>query len=261
MRKAGLCVAIVALLLQFVSYCYAEGSGNLSAKAEIVRKFIEYYIDSDPRRPYQMHFMGVPAWQNPADMWSIQEIIYEVKPDYIIEVGMAQGGSALYYGTILAHVNPTGRVVTIDIDPRVMDLAGELSRRFDVFEHRVEVLVSDSLSPELLEYLKRVTQGKAVLVILDSYHGNEHVLKELRLYSELVSIRSYIIVNDTIIDLNPHWVDRYVKKFSPLGDNSVGGPGLAVAQFLDQNKNFQVDRKREKYLLTFHPGGYLKRIQ
>jgi cephalosporin hydroxylase len=261
MWKAGVSLTAGVLLLPSVSDCRAEGLVDFLIRPEIVQKFTQYYIDSDPSRPFQMRFLGVETWQNPADMWTLQEIIYEVKPDYVIETGTARGGSALYYAAILAQVNSAGRVITIDIDPRVMDLAEELSRRFDVFEHRGEVLVSDSLSPELLEHLKRVTQGKAVLVILDSYHGNEHVLKELRLYSELVSIRSYIIVNDTIIDLNPHWVDRYVKKFSPLGDNSVGGPGLAVAQFLDQNKNFQVDRKREKYLLTFHPGGYLKRIR
>jgi cephalosporin hydroxylase len=259
MRSMTLCIALLSLVLQFVSHVHGASRSDLLAMPQVVRNFIEYYLDSDPSRPYQMRFMGIPVWQNPADMWAVQEIIYEVRPDYIVEMGTGHGGSALYYATVLDRVNPAGRVITVDIDPKVKDYAKELSQRFDVFRDKVDVVVWDSSSPELLTHLRGTTRGKAVLVILDSYHGNEHVLQELRLYSQLVSPGSYIIVNDTIIDLKPEWIDRYVRRFAPPTDHSVGGPALAVERFLKENKSFHVDRGPEKFLLTFYPGGYLRK--
>jgi cephalosporin hydroxylase len=189
-------------------------------------------------------WMGIRAEQFPTDNWSMQEIMFEVKPDFIIETGTLYGSTSLYYATVLAQVNKDGKVLTVDIDPRV-----EEASKFDIFKERVEVLKGDSVSAEIINAIREKVQGKKVLVTLDSLHTKNHVLKELNLYSQFVSIGSYIVVQDT--NMNGH----------PVLPNFGPGPFEAVEDFLKTHKNFAIDHSREKFLLTDYPSGYLKRIQ
>lgn len=176
-------------------------------------------------------------------MWIKQEIIYEVSPDYIIETGTSHGGTALFYSMLLEQIGK-GHIISIDIDPKL-----EAAQKYQTFNNRCTVLKGDSTSDEIfLEVSKRVKDGK-VIVILDSDHSKGHVLKELKIYAPLVTIGSYIIVEDT--NLNGH----------PIEPNFGPGPYEAVQEFLKQNNNFVVDKDKERLPITFFPSGYLKRIR
>ncbi len=124
-------------------------------------------------------------------------------------------------------------------------------------EEMIDVITSNSLEPELVAELGQRTAGKKVMVILNSCHQFEHVAKEIEAYRAMVSIGSYLIVQDTIIDEKDEWIERYAR--CPVYEGH-GGPGRAVEEFLAADPDFVADDSRERYLLTFYPGGYLKRI-
>lgn len=187
------------------------------------------------------HWMGVPSFKNPCDAWIYQEIIAELRPDIIIEVGSAHGGSTLYLANLLDLIGK-GSIISIDID----------RSRFSVSHPRIIVLTGDSASPEIVSKATELCQGKSVLVIHDGDHSKQAVLKDLHAYAQLVSINSYLIVEDGVQDL------------FHLGDG-IGtyeeGPLAATEQFLQENQHFMVDMERERYILTYNPKGFLKRVK
>lgn len=219
-------------------------SAIFSFRPLVIHGFNQIYLASHITR--RTRWFGVPALQAPTDMWSMQEIITEVKPDYIVETGTYLGGSALFFATVLEHVHPRGKVITVDIQD--FRRKGYDASRFATFRERVEFIQGSSLSPQVVARIAAKVRGHRVMVFLDSGHRREHVLRELKLYSPLVSVGSYIIVHDTNRGppsfLNRGW-------FGPFG---------AVRVFLKKHKNFIADRSREKFLLTYSPSGYLKRI-
>lgn len=263
--------AIIVLMMNGCgSSAYPEDDAKINptpqadaAKRELIRDFTHLYVDSNERLPFTARFLGLQIMQNPADMWAIQEIISDVQPDFIIEAGTASGGSALFYATVLTSINPQGRVITIDILPRVKEGIGQISspdlrkRVEQIFDQSIEVIQSSSIEPKLVDQLAERTGDKRVLVILDSCHHSRHVLRELELYAPLVAAGSYLIVQDTIIDQKEEWIDLYAQ--CP-GYESEEGPAKAVAEFLrNHHTEFEADASRERYLLTFCPGGFLKR--
>jgi cephalosporin hydroxylase len=145
---------------------------------------------------------------------------------------------------VLSNVNPQGNVITVDIESS----AGQASKRA-LWQQHVEAIIGSSVDPKVTDHIAQEVQGKKVLVTLDSLHTREHVSKEIEIYSRLVSPGSYLVVQDTNINGNPVRSD-----FGP-------GPYEAVQEFLRTHDNFVVDRSREKFLLTFYPGGWLKRIK
>jgi cephalosporin hydroxylase len=177
-------------------------------------------------------------------MWSIQEVITETKPDFIVETGTYKGGGAVFYASILQNVNATGKVITVDIKPQFDEAA-----RLRLFQDRVEFVEGSSVSGEVFGRIADRVKGARVMVTLDSDHHMTHVLNELRLYSKLVSPGCYLIVQDT--SHNGH----------PLKTDYGQGPMEALNEFLKGDKDFVRDESREKFLLTFHPKGYLKRIR
>ncbi|HEX7501298.1 MAG TPA: CmcI family methyltransferase, partial [Polyangia bacterium] len=126
----------------------------------------------DPNTIEQNRWMGIPAVQNPNDVWITQEILFEVKPDFVIEAGSYMGGSAVMWAMMLREINPTGRVITIDIQ----DLVGE-ARKLPIFKERVDFLLGSSTAPEIVAEVSRRAMGHRVVVILDSDHHKAHVLK------------------------------------------------------------------------------------
>jgi cephalosporin hydroxylase len=237
--------------------------------SEITKKFTHHFFEYYTKNPAIMYgstFLGLVLMQNPADMWIMQEIITEIRPDFIIETGTFAGGSAVYYATILKQVNNKGKVITVDIDPKPrMVNINKLKKEDDVLYNRVqeisdkyiEFITSNSVDPALIERLKEQTKNKKVLITLDSCHSYEHVLNELILYSQLVSPGSYLIVQDTFLDDKDEWIEKYAK--CP-GWKIKKGPMKAVHEFLEKNRDFKVDKSRERFLFTFYPSGYLKKI-
>jgi cephalosporin hydroxylase len=185
-------------------------------------------------------WMGMPVWKNILDAWIYQEIIYEIKPDVIIEIGSRYGGSTLYLANLLDLLDK-GIVISIDKDRSVYHL-----------EHdRVKVLTGSSSDPAIISEVDRLCKGKSALVIQDGAHHKEQVLEDLENYSKFVGINSYFIVEDGIVDL-----------FHP-GDGlgfDQDGPLKATEAFLRRHSDFICDKSRERYLLTYNPGGFLKRI-
>lgn len=232
--------ALVALLLVGAMWW---GRNSLSPE-EIVRRYhIRAYANP---AMWNLTWLGIPTIQNPDDVWIMQEIITEVKPDVIVETGTASGGSAAIWAMVQREVNPDGRVITIDIQDIV-----EREKLTPSLLARIDFFVGSSVDPEVVSEVKKSVQGKKVLVILDSAHNRSHVLNELRVYSPLVSVSSYVIVQDTNINGHPVVISQYQEP----------GPMEAVEDFLVSNRDFQVDSSREKLMFTMHPRGYLKRLR
>ncbi len=187
------------------------------------------------------YFMGKKVFKCPNDLWIYQEIFWEIKPDAVIECGTFHGGSALYYAHLFDMMNIDGTVITIDVDAMP-----------DMPVHkRIKYLSGSSVSKEIVEQVKEfVKDKKKVMVILDSDHSKEHVAKELELYHGLVSKDSYLVVEDS--NLNGHPV------YSGFGQGP--GPMEALKEFLPNHPEFVIDKSKEKFLMTFNPNGYLKRI-
>jgi cephalosporin hydroxylase len=216
---------------------------ELASPTQVARKFQEVYYDSPVWR-VSTHWLGIPSEQAPTDNWNMQELISELRPDYIIETGTLYGGTTLFYADVLSNVNPHGKVITIDIEPKV-----EEASTLPLWKERVEMIVGSSVDAKVTDHVAQEVLGKKVLVTLDSLHTREHVLKEMEIYSKLVPLGSYLVVQDTNINGNPVY-----PKFGP-------GPHEAVQEFLQTHDTFMVDRSREKFLLTFYPGGWLKRVR
>jgi cephalosporin hydroxylase len=209
---------------------------SMRSDADIVREFTVMY--GDRWQVWQRTFwLGVPTQKNPMDMWNYQEILYETKPDLLIETGTFKGGSALYFASIFDLIG-NGKVITVDIKPQ----PGR------PVHPRVEYLIGSSVSPEIISQIRNAAQGaRRVMVVLDSDHRKEHVLQELQTYAPLVTIGDYLVVEDTSINGNPTYPD-----FGP-------GPMEATEEFLKINTHFKRDLSRQKFGLTFNPGGWLRR--
>jgi cephalosporin hydroxylase len=203
---------------------------------------------------YNFSWMGRPIIQFPQDMIAMQEIIWATKPDLIIETGVAHGGSIIYYASLLELMGNNGTVLGIDIDIRQHNR--EAIEAHPMYKN-IELLEGSSVDEQTFEKVKKIAQGASnVLVILDSNHTHEHVLKELELYSQLVIKNNYLVVFDTLIEDMPDDLihDRPWKK----GDN----PKTAVRQFLNTNDRFEIDKDIEaKILITVAPDGYLKCVK
>ncbi|SRR5258706_8971137 len=203
---------------------------------------------------YNFSWMGRPIIQYPQDMVAMQEIIWEVKPDLVIETGIAHGGSLIYYASLL-ELAGGGEVLGIDIDIRAHN-------RKEIEQHpmfkRIKMIEGSSIDEAIIEQVKDAAWNKQrIIVCLDSNHTHEHVLRELELYSSFVSVNSYIIVFDTIVEDLP---EGYFSQQRPWGISN--NPKTAVDEFLRKNDMFIVDEAIDnKLLISVAPCGYLKRIK
>jgi cephalosporin hydroxylase len=200
---------------------------------------------------YNFKWMGRPIIQYPQDMIAMQEIIYQVQPDLIVETGIAHGGSLIFYASVLELIGGRGMVLGIDIDIRPHN-------RVEIEKHamakRIAMIQGSSIDAGIAQQVRSFAKAyERILVVLDSNHTHQHVLEELELYSPLVRKGSYLVVFDTVVEDMPADV---------IGDRPWGignSPKTAVHQFLKNTDRFEIDSEiQNKLLITVAPDGYLK---
>lgn len=225
------------------------------SKDKLLREKTNIWFERAFRHEYSYHFtwLGRPIIQFPQDMIAIQELIWKIKPDLIIETGIAHGGSLILSASILELIGK-GHVLGIDVDIREHN-------RSEIEKHplykRITLIEGSSISKKTVKKINSLAKNKAkVMVLLDSKHTHDHVLKELEFYSSLVTKGSYLIVFDTMIEDMPKGF------FSNRPWNVGNNPKTAVLKFLKKNKRFKIDKTIEnKLLITSCPDGYLKCIK
>jgi cephalosporin hydroxylase len=210
-------------------------------RAEVIDRFHRLYYDEGRAGGtwHRTEWLGVTVWKCPLDLWIYQELVHRLRPDLIIETGTAFGGSALFLGCMCDLVHH-GSVVSIDIAPQP-----------DLPRHpRVRYVTASSIDDAVVGDLREQARAlNTVMVILDSDHSEQHVSAELAVYAGIVTRGSYLIVEDT--NVNGH----------PVFDDHGPGPMEAVERFLAGRNDFERDPLGKRFLLTFNPGGLLRRVQ
>ena len=208
---------------------------------DVVTTFNQHYFDSGAwENTIYTHSSGqaAPIYKYPTDLWIYHEIIAEVRPDWIVELGTAKGGSAAWFDDQVAPYG--GQVITIDvIDYR------------EVHPPRVKFFKASSLEVPTFKKVKAlISPDETCLVSLDSDHLMAHVAQELSLWPRLVTTGSYLVVEDTVIDA----FDRPGHRFKD------GGPAKALGPWLTTHPGFEVDSSRDKFMLSMNPGGWVRKL-
>ena len=228
-----------------------EEQGN----ADTLKKRADDFMVESVQYKYSYNFswMGRPIIQYPQDIIAMQEIIWEVKPDLIIETGIAHGGSLILYASLLELIGD-GEIVGVDIDIREHN-------RQEIEKHpmfkRIKMIQGSSVDEEIVAKVKELTVGKSrIMVILDSNHTHDHVFKELEFYSPFVTTGSYLVVFDTIVEHLPE--GSVTDRPWDIGDN----PKTAVQEFLRSHPDFEINEEiNNKLLISVSPDGYLKKVK
>jgi cephalosporin hydroxylase len=205
------------------------------------------------RYPYNFSWLGVPVIQFPQDLIALQQIVWKVRPDLVVETGVAHGGGSIFLASMLALLGGDGRVMAIDVDIRA-------NNRRAIEAHplsgRIELLEGSSTDDAIVARVRERARRKRVMLVLDSNHTHAHVLAELRAYAPLVRRGSYAVVLDTIIErMTPEEIGD--RPWAP--GNS---PMSAVREFLAESDRFEIDgRLEDTLMISVAPGGYLRCIK
>ena len=236
----------------FEAECKAEIDAQ--GQNETLKGLARDFFNESARHKYSYHFswMGRPIIQLPQDMMAMQELIWNIKPDLVIECGIAHGGSIIYYASLL-ELQGHGEVLGIDRDIRPHNRQAIESH--PMFK-RIRMIEGSSVDLAVVEQVRALAAGKKVILVLDSNHTHEHVLEELRLYAPLVSLGSYCVVMDTVVEDMP--ADAFPDRPWGPGDN----PKTAVWAYLEENGDFEIDQQmNDKLLISVAPDGYLRRVR
>jgi cephalosporin hydroxylase len=234
-----------------------DANGDNAPLREAAHRFIE--ASAPPKYSYNFSWLGRPIIQYPQDIVALQELIWRLKPDLVIETGIAHGGSLILSASML-ELNAAcggradGEVIGIDIDIRAHNR--EAIERHPLFR-RIRLLEGSSVAPDIVVQVADSAHGKeCVLVLLDSNHSHEHVLAELEAYAPLTSVGSYCVVYDTIVEDLP--AELYPDRPWGPGDN----PKTAVHAYLSRHPEFEIDKRIDHQLmLSVAPDGYLRRVR
>ena len=227
-----------------------ENQANNSDFASLSAAWLQKSVDL--KYTYQFEWLGIPIIQLPADLVTFQEIVYKTKPDLIIECGVARGGSLVFWASIQSLCGVTPRVIGIDIDIRQHALKAIHSSSFS---KSIELVEASSIEKSTIDRVKQLSSGaNKIMVVLDSNHTHEHVLKELNSYSPLVSVGNYLLVLDTVIE--------HLEKDT----TRPWGPGLspysAVTEYLKFDDSFERQTFFEKRnAVSVAPGGFLLKVK
>jgi cephalosporin hydroxylase len=226
---------------------------SMGKDLELRKKSIDWMLHADRYKyTYNFSWMGRPIIKFPNDIVILQEIIWNIKPDFIVETGIAHGGSIIFSASMLELIGH-GEVIAVDIDIRKHNR--EEIEKHPMFK-RITMIEGSSIDPEIVRGIAERVKGKKVLVCLDSLHTHQHVLAELNAYAGMVSLGSYIVCPDTFIELFPK--GYYDNRPWDVGDN----PMTAVREFLKVNESFAIDTDIDnKLMITEGFDGYLKRIK
>ncbi len=232
-------------------------NGRNAALRDAASEFLRESVR--PKYSYNFSWLGRPIIQYPQDIVAMQELVWRIQPDLIIETGIAHGGSLVLYASLLelnaACGGPAdGRVVGIDIDIRAHNRAAIEAHPM---YRRITMIEGSSVDPDIVSRVHAIAADRQrVMVCLDSNHTHAHVLEELRAYAPLTTVGSYCVVFDTMVDDLPD--DMYPDRPWGPGDN----PKTAVREFLRDHPAFEADRAVEdKLLISVSPSGYLRRVR
>lgn len=223
---------------------------------------------TEPKYSYNFSWQGRPIIQYPQDIVAMQELIWSIKPDLVIETGIAHGGSLIFSASMLALLDMCDAIETGKMfDPKIsrrkvlgIDIDIRTHNRAAIEAHpmasRIQMIQASSITPDVIAQVHAIAANYSrVLVCLDSNHTHEHVLAELHAYAHLTSVESYCVVFDTIVeDLPTEMIpDR------PWGPGN--SPKTAVWEYLKTHPEFEIDKSiQHKLLITVAPDGYLKRV-
>jgi cephalosporin hydroxylase len=222
-----------------------------------VSKIIDLFTENSVS--YNYEFLGIPIIQYPEDMIVMQELIFNLKPDLIIEIGVARGGGLAFYSLLQNFINKSYKVLGIDLDIRD-------HTKKAIKNHKLKNILTiegSSIDPLVFKKVNDIAKNfKKVIVILDSKHTHDHVLKELNLYSSLVKRNSYIVVCDT----TPHFVSKktlgFIKRNYKFYLSKKSNANTAIEAFISKNKNYIIDEDiNNKLLITNLRNGFLKRVK
>jgi len=231
-----------------------EAAARMAADEELAEAALAVNAAADRHDwSYQWSWLGLPVIQLPPDIVTLQEVIWETRPQLVIETGIARGGSLVLYASILELLGE-GRVLGIDVDIRAHNRAAIEAHPL---AHRLDMVEGSSLDDAVVETARRAAaEAERVMVVLDSDHTQDHVLAELRLYAPFVTVGQFLVVADTFVDQIPPQEHR-PRPWGP-GNN----PATALEAWLDEADGFEPDPfVNAKLLLTASPGGYLRRVR
>jgi len=229
---------------------------KMGMDVDLRKKSLEWMLHADKYKyTYNYSWMGRPIVKYPNDMLIQQELMWMLKPDLIIETGIAHGGSIIFSASMQKMMGIDGEVVGIDIDIRPHNR--KLIEEHPMYKN-ITMFEGNSTDKNFIKKIEEhVTGKKTVMVILDSLHSHQHVYLELQLYSKFVTLGSYCILPDTFIEFFPK---GYYSKNRPwdVGDN----PYTAMKQFINETDEFEVDKSlTNKAMITETIDGYLKRVK
>lgn len=231
-----------------------EGSKEVDIYSpEGYRLLTELWVKSawQHRISYELTWLGIPIIQLPEDILMMQELVHKVRPDVIVETGVAHGGSAVLYASILELLRK-GRVLSIDVEIRKYS---RLAIQSHPLSSRITLLEGSSTDPAVLRHVREaVRPTEVVMVVLDSNHTYKHVREEMELYAPLVTPNSYLVVFDGVME---QLADVPAGSSEWIRDN----PAAAMRDFLAVHPEFQIDGYYNRLGVTYCPSGFLKRIE
>ncbi len=236
-------------ILSLRKYVHTKENKNIKELEKAAIKWAK--VSAENRLSYEIDWLGVPIIQTPEDMILMQELIFKIKPDVIIETGIAHGGSLIYYASLLELLSK-GKVIGIDIEIREHNR--KVIEKHPMF-NKIELIEGSSISEETIEKIRKIVpKDSKVIICLDSNHTKNHVLKELQLYHEFVNLGGYIVVFDTI-----------TSKLSKVSSSEKiylnNSPEEAIEGFLEEHNNFEIDKSYNKLYVSSSQDGYLRRIK